>query len=258
MRRCRYMASKSINLRPGVCAPALCVAMLSVLAGCGGGGRYGNPYFGGPPPELLSYAGTTGVFAAWANPASGAFSAASMGTFAGKRQVLHGSIDFLTGASLGQPAAMEIYKGGDGHIHALDLTAIGAPDPQQVSAESAATVDDACSFTGTTAFAGADYDYAGVYFAADLQNTTNSSYFYRLPGPDGVCGTPDDVIHMVKSGMALDDAPLDVASMPVATVHTAQGGISGFVAVSGAELVLVDGNFANPVVLGTFAAPIGV
>jgi hypothetical protein len=63
---------------------------------------------------------------------------------------------------------------------------------------------------------------------------------------------------MVKTGMTPNDAPLTVASMPVATVHTALGGISGFVAISGAELVLVDGNFANPVVLGTFAAPIRV
>ena len=254
------MASKiGFNLLLGVCVPTLCVAMLSALAGCGGGhGGYGNPYYGGPPPQLTSYAGTTGVFAAWANPASGVFSAASMGSFAGKRQVLHGSIDYLTGASLGQPAGMEIYKGSDGHIYALDLTTIGAPDPQQVSAESAATVDDACSFTGTTAFAGADYGYAGVYFAADLHTTTNSSYFYRLPGPDGVCGTPDDIIHMVKTGMALNAAPLTAASMPVATVNTVEGGILGFVAISGAELVLVDSNFANPVVLGTFGAPIGV
>jgi hypothetical protein len=251
------MASKiGLNLRPGVCVPTLCVAMLSALSGCGGGG-YGNPYHGGPAPQLTSYAGTTGVFAAWANPVSGAFAAASIGTFAGKKQVLHGSIDFLTGASLGQPAGMEIYKGSDGHIYALDLTTIGTPAPQRVSAESAATVDDTCSFTGT-AVAGADYDYAGIYFAADLQNTTNSSYFYRLPAPDGVCDTPDDVIHMVKTGMTPNDAPLTVASMPVATVHTALGGISGFVAISGAELVLVDGNFANPVVLGTFAAPIRV
>ena len=46
--------------------------------------------------------------------------------------------------------------------------------------------------------------------------------------------------------------------MPVATVRTAQGGISGFVVKNGASLELVDGNFENPVVLGTFAAPIGV
>jgi len=234
--------------------PALMAVLLGCLSACGGRG-YG--FGGGPPPAALSYVGTTGVFVAWADPNTGNFSNAPIGTYAGKKQVLHGSIDFLTGQSLGQPAGMEIYKANDGHIYALDLTTIGGPATQQVSTESAATIDDTCSFTGTAA-AGATYAYAGVYFAADLQNTTNSSYFYRLPGPDGVCDTPDDVIHMVKTGMAATDAPIVASAMPVATVHTSQGGISGFVATSGANLVLVDSNFANPVTLGTFAAPIGV
>jgi hypothetical protein len=63
---------------------------------------------------------------------------------------------------------------------------------------------------------------------------------------------------MVKTGMSPADAPIVASGMPVATVRTAQGGISGFVVKNGANLVLVDGNFENPVVLGTFAAPIGV
>jgi len=235
---------------------ALGAALVGSLSGCGGGGP-GSPYFGGPPPTPTSFAGTTGVFVAWADPVSGEFAAAPIGSFAGKRQILRGSVDFLTGEGLGQPAGMEIYKGSDGHIHALDLTTIGSPSPQQVSTESAATVDDTCSLSGT-AVAGANYDYVGVYFTADLQNTTNSSYFYRLPGPDGVCDTADDVIQMVKSGMSAMDAPITVSAMPVATVRSAQGGIVGFVAKSGANLVLVDGNFANPVVLGTFSAPISV
>jgi hypothetical protein len=73
-----------------------------------------------------------------------------------------------------------------------------------------------------------------------------------------VCNTPDDIIHLVKTGMSGTDAPVTASGMPVATVRTASGGISGFVVKSGASLVLVDGNFANPVTLGTFAAPIGV
>jgi hypothetical protein len=235
----------------------LVMISLGCLSACGGG--HGNGYLGngGPPPALNSFAGTTGVFVAWADPNSGNFASAPMGTFAGKRQVLHGSIDFLTGTNLGQPAGMEIYKGSDGFIHALDLTTFGSPAPQQISTESAATVDDLCSFTGTAA-PGANYDYAGVYFAADLQVTTNSSYFYRLPGPDGVCDTADDVVHMVKTGMAPTDAPITVSAVPVTTVRSALGGISGFVIKSGANLTLVDSNFANPVVLGTFAAPINV
>ncbi len=46
-----------------------------------------------------------------------------------------------------------------------------------------------------------------------------------------------------------------VPVMPVATVTGALGGIMWFVATSGSNLVLVDSNFANPVVIGTLAAP---
>jgi len=126
-----------------------------------------------------------------------------------------------------------------------------------LSSETAATIDDTCTLSGT-AVAGANYDYVGVYFTADLQTTTNSSYFYRLPGADGVCDTADDVFHMVKTGMSAGTAPVAVSAMPVATVRTSQGGISGFVVKNGSALQLVDSNFANPVLLGSFAAPIGV
>jgi len=228
------------------------------LVGCGGGdGGYVGEYGGGGGAMLDSYLGTTGVMLGWADDVSGTFSAAPIGSYAGKRQALRGSIDYLTGQSLGQRAGVEIYKGADGHIYALDLTSTQAPAAQTVSSESAATVDDTCSLSGTQV-AGASYDYAGVYFAADLVSPTNSSYIYRLPGPDGVCNTADDVFHMVKTGMSPNDAPIVATGMPVATVKTATGGISGFVVKSGASLVLVDGNFANPVTLGTFAQPIGV
>ncbi len=251
------LASWTSTVRDVSPVPALIVAMLGCLTACGGGddGYAGN---GNPPPaQLSSYVGTTGVFVAYADPSTGNFSAAQIGSYAGKRQVLHGSIDFLTGSSVGQPAGVEIYKAGDGHIYALDLTTFGTPSAQQLSSESAATVDDTCSLTGTEV-AGANTDYVGVFFTADLQNTTNSSYFYRLPGPDGVCDTADDVVQMVKTGMAPTDTPITVMAMPVVTVRTSSGGISGFVVKSGASLELVDSNFANPVVLGTFATPIGV
>ena len=206
----------------------------------------------------MSYVGTNSTFAAWANPAGGASDFAPIGSYAGKRQALRGSLDFLTGASLGQQAGAEVYKAADGHVYVLDLTSTASPSAQQLSAESAATIDDGCSLTGTTAITGAYYDYAGVYFTADLQNPVNSTYIYRLPGPDGVCNTADDVIHMVKTGMSETEAPITVSNVPIATVRTALGGISGFVIKSGSSLVLVDSGFANPIVLGAFAAPIGV
>jgi hypothetical protein len=229
-----------------------------ILTACGGsdGGPDDNGGGNGPPPTI-SYVGATGVFAAWVDPTSGLYGALSSTSYAGKRQVQRGTIDFLTGTDFGQPAGVEIYKGSDGAIHALELTTSTGVAPQQLSSESAATVDDTCSLSGT-AVANANSDYVGVYFAADLQTPTNSSYIYRLPGPDGVCNTADDVVHMVKTGMAATDAPIVATAMPIATVRTASGGISGFVVKDGASLDLVDGNFANPVVLGTLAAPIGV
>jgi hypothetical protein len=234
-------------------------AIAASMSGCGGGGGSGDSgnLGGGAPPVLTSYLGTTGVFAAYADTTNDIFAVAPTGTFAGKKQSLRGTVDFMTGQSLSQPAGVEIYKGNDGHIYGLDLTSTTAPAPQQLSSESTATIDDTCTLSGT-AVAGANYDYVGVYFTADLQTTTNSSYFYRLPGPDGVCDTADDIIHMVKTGMSTTASPIVASGMPVATVRTAQGGISGFVVKSRADLVLVDSNFANPTTLGTFAAPIGV
>ncbi len=55
-------------------------------------------------------------------------------------------------------------------------------------------------------------------------------------------------------------APAETASagpaMPVATVTGALGGILCFLATSGSNLVLVDSDFANPVVIGALAAPV--
>jgi len=236
-------------------ALALVIALTSSISACGGSSGSGG---GTPMPTLASYVGTTGVFAAWANATTGTAAFAPMGSYAAKKQSLHGSVDFTTGTSLSQPAGIEVYKGSDGHIYALDLTSSTTPDAQQLSSESSATVDDTCSFTGTTAGTGAYYNYAGIFFATDLQNPTNSSYVYRLPGPDGVCDTPDDIFHMVKTGMSATAAPIVATGMPVTSVHSAMGGITGFVITSGSSLVLVNSSFSNPVTLGTFAATIGV
>ena len=244
-------------MRRLIAVSVLGTAIAGTLTACGGGDDGGGPFGGGPSPVLDSYVGTTGAFVAWADDLSSNYYAAPIGSYAGKKQSLRGTIDFTTGQPLGQAAGIEIFKGSDGAIHEIDLTSFNVPFAQQVSSETAATIDDTCTLSGTVVV-GANYDYVGVYFTADLQNPTNSSYIYRLPGPDGVCNTPDDVFHMVKTGMLPTDAPIVASGMPVATVRTAQGGISGFVVKSGANLVLVDGNFANPTVLGTFTAPINV
>lgn len=226
------------------------------LSACGdsGYGGYGPmPYV----PTLTSYIGTTDAVVAWGNPYSGDYAVAPAGSYAGKRQNLHGTVDPLSGVALNQPAGVEVYKYSDGHIYALDLTTTAQPQPTQISSESAATLDDLCSFVGTGA-SGANSGYHGVFFAGDAQTPTNDSYFYRLPGPDGVCNTADDIVHLVKTGMSATTAPLVAAAMPIVAVHNSLGAITGFVAASGASLVLYDSNFGNPVTLGTFGAPIGV
>ena len=236
---------------------ALGAATTGLLSGCGGDAYDDGYWDGGGGNELISFVGTTGVFAAWADSATGYYAAADIGSYAGKRQSLHGTIDFMSGQDLMQPAGVEIYKTSDGHIRAIDLTSFDSPHSQQISNETGATVDDTCSLTGTQV-AGANTDYAGVYFAADLQNPVNSAYFYRLPGLDGTCNTADDVVHMVRTGMSSTDAPITVSAMPIATVHSATGSITGFVIKSGSTPAMVDNNFANPVTLGTFASPVGV
>jgi hypothetical protein len=233
-----------------------CSIVTSTIVGCGGGSG-GNGGSSPPPPSLVSFVGTTGVFVASLDPTSGSYQFAQTGSYAGKKQSLRGSLDFLTGTNLSQPAGIEIYKGSDGHVYGLDLVSSASPAPVQLSSESSATIDDTCTLSGT-AVVGANYDYVGVYFTGDLQTPTNSSYFYRLPGPEGTCDTADDVIHMVKTGMSSATAPITVSAMPIATVRTSLGGISGFVVKNGAELVLVDFNFANPIPLGTFSSPINV
>jgi hypothetical protein len=90
-----------------------------------------------PPPALVSYVGTTGVFAAWADANSGNSAFAPMGTYAAKKQSLHGSVDFMTGTNLSQPAGIEVYKGGDGHIYALNLTSTSTPQLVQRKSTSA-------------------------------------------------------------------------------------------------------------------------
>jgi len=245
-------------MRRIIAAIALAAAACATLTACGDDdGYYGYNGYGGPPPALTSYIGTTDAFVAWADGYSGNFDFAPIGSYAGKRQVLRGTVDPVTGADLVQQAGVEIAKFSDGHVYALDLTTYGTPVLTQVSSEASATIDDTCSLSGT-AVAGADSDYLGVDFVADLYNPTDSSYFYRLPGPDGVCNTADDVVHLVRTGMPASNAPITVPAMPTAAVHDALGAISGFVVKSGANLVLYDASFANPVVLGSFPATIGV
>jgi hypothetical protein len=242
------------KLLPGF---ALCATATFLLAGCGGDDGTDVPT--GPSTTLVSHVGSTGTIAAWADPATLAFDGPAIGSYAGKRQFMRGNVDPMTGIDLGQQAGVEMWKGADGHVYALDLTVPDTDSPAaiQVSSESGATVDDTCSLPGTQA-PGASFDYQGVVFAADLVTPTASAYIYRLPGADGVCDTADDAIHLVHPGMGPGDAPVVGVAMPQATVYASNGAITGYIAKSGATLVLLDTNLANPVTVGSFGASIGV
>jgi hypothetical protein len=96
------------------------------LRGGSDGGYYG---YDNPPPALDSYVGTTGPFVASADDATDTYSAALIGSYAGKRQTLRCSIDYTTGISLEQPAGVEICKSTTGGTEEIDLTSAGAPAP---------------------------------------------------------------------------------------------------------------------------------
>jgi hypothetical protein len=230
-------------------------AITLLLSGCGGDGG-GTPPPPPPPPAQTSFVGSVGPASAWALP-NGSDLAGPTVTYAGKRQMQRGTVDPLTDTDAGMATGVQIYKASDGHVYAVDLTSSSVPAPVQRSTEATATTDDLCSSTGTS-MGGSTYDYAGVFFAADLAHPTNSTYAYRLPGADGVCDTADDVVHVVKTGMDMTLAPGVGVAMPAATVQDSTGAITGFIAKSSNALVITDGNLANPVTVGTFPATVGV
>jgi len=236
---------------------ALCATATFLLVGCGGDDD-GTGIPVPPSSSTISYVGSPDVIAAWADPSTLSFSGAALGTYAGKRQLARGTIDPMTGVDLQQPAGVEMWKGSDGHVWAVDLAVADTtvPTPVQVSSETGATTDAACTYSGIQA--GANFDYQGVLFAPDLVTPTASSYIYRLPGVDGVCNSIDDVVHVVHPNMGAGDAPLVGAAMPATAVYSSDGAVTGYVAKSGAQLVMLDANLANPVPVGTFGASIGV
>lgn len=242
------------KLLPGF---ALCATATFLLVGCGGdSGDSGIPI--PPSSSTISYIGSPDIIAAWADPSTLSFSGATIGSYAGKRQLARGTVDPMTGVDLQQPAGVEMWKGSDGHVWAVDLAVpdTTVPTPVQVSSETGATTDALCTYTGIQA--GANFDYQGVLFAPDLVTPTASSYIYRLPGVDGVCNSIDDVVHIVHPNMGTGDAPLVGAAMPVTAIYSSDGAVTGYVAKIGAQLVTLDVNLANPVPVGTFGANIGV
>ena len=197
-------------------------------------------------------------FVAAVNPASPTPYLLQQGSYAGARLLTTGTFTVGATALSNQAGYAEVYKGSDGHIYSVSLSITGTPSSQQISSESNATTDDLCSLNGATASLGTDVNYLAEEAYNDFANPQNSSYFYRLPGPDGTCNTSDDVIYMVKLGMSTTTAPV-LARLPVAVVHDPNtGAITGYVVNEGSALTLYDSNFQNRTVLETPSTPISV
>jgi hypothetical protein len=250
--------SAALNIR---IAPLWTVIACITVASCGGGGSGGgdNPPPPPPPPTVQYVAPADNAFVAAVDPANPSAPAlAQLGSYAGARLFITGTLHAGSPTVTDQAGYSEIYKGADGHIYRVDLAITGSPAARQVSSETNATIDDLCSLNGATASLGTDVNYlAGQYFN-DFANPENSAYFYRLPGADGACNTSDDVVYMVKLGMRATDAPVR-ARMPAAVAHDPNtGAITGFVVNEGTALTFYDSNFQNRIVLETPATPIGV
>jgi hypothetical protein len=241
---------------------AVALGFLSI--GCGGGGS--NSGGGGgdgttPPPTSVQYtAPTDNVFVAAINPANTAtVYSPTLGTFAGARTYITGSIQSGTPTVQSQAQYAQIYKYNDGHIYSVALLTSSTPAAVQVSGESQATIDDSCSLNGANTQLGTDVNYVATQYYNDFANGANSVYFYRLPGASGTCDTSSDIIHMVKVGMSSSDAPINAGFMPVAVIHNpTTGAITGFIVNEGSALTEYDQNFQNRVVLYTPASTIQV
>jgi hypothetical protein len=98
--------------------------------------------------------------------------------------------------------------------------------------------------TGST-----DFVSSGI----DFVDSNRSWKIVQKQGTDAICNTDDDRFFAVKASMGAADAPVEVLR-PVASLHTAQGALSGWVLRNGLQLQRVNAEFANPVTLLTLPA----
>jgi hypothetical protein len=239
--------------------PALLAGLAAglILSACGGGD--GGGYIGGNPPVTQFVAPTDSVFVAATDPNNpGTTFGPTQGSYAGARLFITATIVANSATTSNQADYAQMYKGSDGHLHAVGLQISGLPNQVQVSSESQATVDDLCSLNGANTVLGTDVNYVAIQSYIDYANPLNSVYFYRLPGSGGVCNTSEDSVFMVKLGMSATDAPI-AALMPMAVVHDPNSGaITGFIVNEGTAVTLYDQNFANRTVLYTPSTAISV
>jgi hypothetical protein len=230
-----------------------------ILTGCGSGsGNSGGG--GGTTPTAVQYAAPQdNVFVDAINPAStGSQYSPTLGSFAGARTFITGTIQGGTPTVQNQAQYEQVYKYTDGHIYGLGLLTSSTPAAVQISSESQATIDDLCSNNGANTLLGTTVNYVATQYYNDYANPANSVYFYRLPGLSGTCNTSGDIIHMVKLGMASTVAPIP-ALMPAAVIHNpTSGAITGFIVNEGTALTTYDENFQNRTVIYTPTSTINV
>ncbi|QYF95666.1 carboxypeptidase-like regulatory domain-containing protein [Massilia sp. PAMC28688] len=92
-----------------------------------------------------------------------------------------------------------------------------------------------------------------VQMGNDAVNALQSWLVVQKRGPDSACNTDDDQYFAVRANMGAADAPLQV-SRPVATIHSAQGALTGWLVRNGMQMQRVNADFSNPVNLFTLPA----
>lgn len=87
----------------------------------------------------------------------------------------------------------------------------------------------------------------------DVVDANRTWHVYQKSGVDAQCGTSDDRYYAVRANMSATEAPLEV-TQPVATVHSANGALSGWLVRNGQQMQRVNADFTNPVTLFTLPA----
>lgn len=133
-----------------------------------------------------------------------------------------------------------LYTKDDGKFYKLGTLKGDSQSPAQVSSESGAA--SICSSEAET----------------DTADHAQSILLYELPGVDGNCTTKgDNLWKMLRLAMNAGDAPLPGKKVISTLLSKATGGIVGFLAIDGANLVRCDLNLQNCtslIVLSTGAA----
>jgi hypothetical protein len=94
-------------------------------------------------------------------------------------------------------------------------------------------------------------DFASV--GSDVTDVNRTWYVYRKSGTDGQCNTVDDRFLAVRANMTPVEAPLDIAR-PLATVHAANGSLTGWIVRNGNLMQRVNTDFTSPVTMFTLPA----